>query len=209
MISELWTRPGLTDLLLGRLSAPPLTMVHYSKAKLKVIRPLTYWELYQYRKGAMQKLWKDQEAFRYLVHRISFESECRVHLEKLGYERNEELSWLYCTLAEHEGESFQRQMGNWRHEVPLTPKRIERSFFEVVGLPMELRARRVEEMAGADGLKRALLLWTTRQSIIKPHKFMKMTIIPRIEVITPDPFVPTKVVDLRNRERLRGPCRSW
>lgn len=200
MISELWTRPSLTDLLLGRLAAPPLTMVHYSKAKLKVIRPLTYWELFQYRKGAMRKLWKEKEAFRYLVHRISFESECRVHLEKMGYERNEELSWIYCTLAgPNERMNRKFQMGAWRYEAPLTPKRIERSFFEVVGLPWEMRAKRAEEMSGADGLKRALHLWATHQSIIKPRKFLKMTIIPRIEVITPDPFVPTKVIDVGER----------
>lgn len=181
---------ALTLAAISRTLQTPLTLVHFSMDKLKTVRPLNYWELY---KDRQQGRWegKPQEAFWYVAHRIGFEEPYRIFLGEKGIAHNEKLSFLYATIV---GKEQFGKPGRWRHETPLTRERIERSFFDVVGLPKEFDTMDLNQLYGAAGLERALDLWAAHGALAKPHKFMKMTIKPRIEVMTIDPIVPTRVV---------------
>jgi hypothetical protein len=178
-----------TIAIIGKTLVTPLMLVHYSREKHKVIRPLDYWELYRDRQSGRWK-GKPKEAFWYVAYRIQFEEGLREHLKKNGIEHNRRLSFVYATILGME--QFGKK-GSWRHDAPLDPQRVKRSFFDVVGLPKEAETDDLDEMYGPRGLERALDLWAKHQAILKVHKFMEMTIKPRIEVITMDPIRPAKV----------------
>jgi hypothetical protein len=170
----------------------PLTLVHFSVDKLKTIRPLTYWELFEDRQRGRWK-GKPKEAFWYIAYRIQFEQGLREFLKTKGIVHDSKLSFLYATIL---GREQFGKPGRWRHDVYLTPDRVNRSFFDVVGLPKEAETDDLNEMYGPRGLERALDLWAKYQAILKPTKFMKMTIHPRIEVMTIDPIVPFKITKI-------------
>lgn len=168
----------------------PLTLVHYSHDKLKLIRPLDYWELFQDRQRGRWK-GKQKTAFWYIVHRIQFEQPMHEFLKKEGIQYDDKMSFLYATIL---GREQFGHAGQFRYETPLTKERINRSFFDVVGLPSYLETYDLEDLFGEAGFKHVMDLWAKHHLILKPTKFMKMTIKPRIEVITIDPFVPTRIV---------------
>ena len=170
----------------------PLTIVHYSRDKYKLLRPLNYWELFRDRQKGRWK-GKPKEAFWYVAYRIQFEQGLREYLKLKGVVHDGKLSFLYATIL---GKEQFGTPGDWRYEAPLTRERINRTFFDVVGLPKELDTDDLDLLFGPRGLERALELWAANQATLIPTKFMKMTINPRIEIMTIDPIVPAKITKI-------------
>jgi hypothetical protein len=159
-------------------------LVHYSRNKHDVLKPLSYEELVVDRTSGR---WEDQpdKAKQYVNERKKLEDQLRKRLRLKGLQADPNKSFLYATIS---GKEQFGTPGSIKHEAPLAQDIIDSSFFDVVGLPKSRTG------FGQKGLMSALKRWEQASSNggLKETEYMGMKIRPRIEVITTKEIKPIK-----------------
>jgi hypothetical protein len=164
-------------------------LVHYSRNKYKELRPLTYEELVKDRTSGR---WENnpEMAQKYVQDRIK--TEHKLHNKLKSIDRNK--TFLYATIAGHE--QYGKGTG-YKHIAPLTPEIIDQSFFDVVG------DNGYKTIQGQKGLEAAIARWNAAKAnnALKEEEYMGMRIRPRIEVMTPNTIVPSKIQKLSSYQQ--------
>ena len=163
-------------------------LAHYSRAKHKELRPLSYDELVIDRTSGR---WKDKPemAQQYVADRRRFESALHRRLAAKNMPTDKGQSFLYSTI---DGKEDFGEPGQYKHISSLDEDTINRSFFDVVG------AGKGRTTLGLKGLQLALKKWDAAKASngLTESEYMGMKIKPRIEVITPRAIVPNQVSKL-------------
>ena len=163
-------------------------LAHYSRAKHKELRPLSYDELVIDRTSGR---WEDKPemAQQYVADRRRFESALHRRLAAKNMPTDKGQSFLYSTI---DGKEDFGESGQYKHISSLDEDTINRSFFDVVG------AGKGRTTLGLKGLQLALKKWDAAKASngLTESEYMGMKIKPRIEVITPRAIVPNQVSKL-------------
>ena len=163
-------------------------LAHYSRAKHKELRPLSYDELVIDRTSGR---WEDKPemAQQYVADRRRFESALHRRLAAKNMPTDKGQSFLYSTI---DGKEDFGEPGQYKHISSLDEDTINRSFFDVVG------AGKGRTTLGLKGLQLALKKWDAAKASngLTESEYMGMKIKPRIEVITPRAIVPNQVSKL-------------